>query len=204
MEFYEVLEHVLDLLQRYGRVTYRALKRQFHLDDDYIADLKAELIQARRLAVDEAGEVLVWTGHADTAPLPSPRAPQPAPPPATSEVQPTQGRPPSTAPQSHDAERRQHRGFVLLLHRLLHGLRSPSLGPRTGRHASQETAASRTHPTVRNALCRSQPGSCKAWMAAPLPPRDPATIVPGAYGILVGGSCTRTAVPARACCSECR
>ncbi len=32
MEFYEVLEHVLDLLQRHGRVTYRALKRQFHLD----------------------------------------------------------------------------------------------------------------------------------------------------------------------------
>src|SRR5215471_11572468 len=107
MEFYEVLEHVLDLLQRHGRVTYRALKRQFHLDDDYIEDLKAELIQARRLAVDEAGEVLVWTGHADTAPLPSPRAPQPAPPPATSEVQPTQGLSPSATPQSHDAERRQ-------------------------------------------------------------------------------------------------
>ena len=107
MEFYEVLEHVLDLLQRHGRVTYRALKRQFHLEDDYIADLKAELIQARRLAVDEAGEVLVWTGHADTAPPPSPRAPQPAPPPAIAEVPPTQGLPPSAALQSHDAERRQ-------------------------------------------------------------------------------------------------
>jgi class 3 adenylate cyclase len=107
MEFYEVLEHVLDLLQRHRRVTYRALKRQFHLDDDYIEDLKAELIQARRLAVDEAGEVLVWTGHADTAPPPSPRVPQPAPPPATSEVQPPQGLPLSAASQSHDAERRQ-------------------------------------------------------------------------------------------------
>jgi class 3 adenylate cyclase len=107
MEFYEVLEHVLDLLQRHGCVTYRALKRQFHLDDDYIEDLKAELIQARRLALDEAGEVLVWTGHADTAPPPSPRAPQPAPLPSTAEVQPTQGLPPSAALQSHDAERRQ-------------------------------------------------------------------------------------------------
>ena len=46
MEFYEVLEYVLDLLQRHGRVTYRALKRQFHLDDDYIEDLKAELSAA--------------------------------------------------------------------------------------------------------------------------------------------------------------
>ena len=47
MDFYAVLAQVLDLLQRHGRVTYRALKRQFQLDDDYIADLKAELIQVR-------------------------------------------------------------------------------------------------------------------------------------------------------------
>ena len=59
MMFYEVLEQALALLQQHGRVTYRALKRQFALDDDYIEDLKAELIQARRLAVDEQGAVLV-------------------------------------------------------------------------------------------------------------------------------------------------
>ena len=64
MTFYEVLEQVLALLQQHGRVTYRALKRQFALDDDYIEDLKAELIQARRLAVDEQGAVLVWSGGA--------------------------------------------------------------------------------------------------------------------------------------------
>jgi hypothetical protein len=47
MTFYEVLEPVIALLQRHGRVTSRALKRQFDLDDDYIDDLKAELIDAR-------------------------------------------------------------------------------------------------------------------------------------------------------------
>ena len=35
MEFYEILEQILALLQRHGRVTYRALKRQFNLDGSY-------------------------------------------------------------------------------------------------------------------------------------------------------------------------
>ena len=63
MEFYEVLERVVDLLRHQGRVSYRALKRQFALDDDYLEDLKAELIAAKRLAVDDQGTVLVWIGE---------------------------------------------------------------------------------------------------------------------------------------------
>ncbi len=66
MEFYEVFERVVDLLRRQGRVSYRALKRQFALDDDYLEDLKAELIAAKRLAVDEQGTVLVWIGESTT------------------------------------------------------------------------------------------------------------------------------------------
>ena len=62
MDFYAVLTQVMELLQREGRVSYRALKRQFDLDNDYLEDLKAELIKAKRLAVDEDGDVLVWTG----------------------------------------------------------------------------------------------------------------------------------------------
>jgi class 3 adenylate cyclase len=62
MQFYEVLDQVLALLQREGRVSYRALKRQFGLDDDYLEDLKVEIIDAKRLAADEDGKVLVWTG----------------------------------------------------------------------------------------------------------------------------------------------
>ena len=40
MTFDEVLAHVLDLLQRQGRVSYRALKRRFDLDDEYQEDSK--------------------------------------------------------------------------------------------------------------------------------------------------------------------
>ena len=71
MSFDEVLARVLDLLQRQGRVSYRALKRRFDLDDDYLEDLKAEIIKAQRLAVDEDGEVLVWVGAEDATPAPA-------------------------------------------------------------------------------------------------------------------------------------
>ena len=60
MTFDEVLEQVRELLQSKGRVAYRALKRRFDLDDEYLEDLKSELIKAERVAVDEDGEVLVW------------------------------------------------------------------------------------------------------------------------------------------------
>src|SRR5215510_3139156 len=65
MTFEEILDHAIAMLQRRGRVTYRALKRQFSLDDDYLEDLKTELIQGQRLAVDEDGAVLVWIGRPD-------------------------------------------------------------------------------------------------------------------------------------------
>ena len=62
MTFYEVLEQALALVQQHGRVTYRALKRHFDLDDNYLEDLKDEIIKARQLAVDHNGELLVWVG----------------------------------------------------------------------------------------------------------------------------------------------
>ncbi len=64
MKFYEVVEQIRALLQRQGRASYRALKREFNLDDEYLEDLKTELIEAQRIAVDEGGTVLVWTGAA--------------------------------------------------------------------------------------------------------------------------------------------
>jgi class 3 adenylate cyclase len=69
MTFEEILDQALVMLQRRGRVTYRALKRQFHLDDDALEDLKTELTKAQRLAIDEEGEVLVWTGGAGMPPV---------------------------------------------------------------------------------------------------------------------------------------
>src|SRR3989454_6432977 len=70
MTFDEILAQVVALLQREGRVSYRALKRRFDLDEDYLEDLKAEIIQAKKLAVDEDGAVLVWTGDSVVAPAP--------------------------------------------------------------------------------------------------------------------------------------
>jgi class 3 adenylate cyclase len=69
MDFYAVLDAVLELLQRHKRVTYRALKRQFGLDDAYLEDLKAEIIEARQLAVDQDGTMLVWCGDVTAPPL---------------------------------------------------------------------------------------------------------------------------------------
>ena len=68
MTFDDIFEQVIALLKRQGRVSYRVLKRQFSLDDDFIEDLKEELIYSKRLAVDENGIVLVWTGGAPSDP----------------------------------------------------------------------------------------------------------------------------------------
>jgi hypothetical protein len=74
MTFEELVDQAIAMLERRGRVTYRALKRQFPLDDDVLEDLTAEIIKAQRLAVDEDGEVLVWTGTlagGDSSPEPA-------------------------------------------------------------------------------------------------------------------------------------
>jgi hypothetical protein len=44
MTFEELLDQATAMLQRRGRVTYRALQRQFALDEDILADLTAELL----------------------------------------------------------------------------------------------------------------------------------------------------------------
>src|SRR5919199_3581690 len=62
MDFYEVVGHVLALLQRQGRVSYRALKRQFGLDDAFIEDLKEELLYTHASAVQADERGFTWTG----------------------------------------------------------------------------------------------------------------------------------------------
>jgi hypothetical protein len=69
MTFDEILAQVLELLQREKRLSYRALKVRFGLDDDHLEALKDEIIEAKQLAVDDSGKVLVWTGVPPTAPL---------------------------------------------------------------------------------------------------------------------------------------
>jgi class 3 adenylate cyclase len=92
MTFDDILAQVLNLLQREGRVSYRALKRRFDLDDDDLEDLKDEIIAAKQLASDEEGKVLVWTGK--------PSLPHPTMPPAQMHT------PPAARPIP-EAERRQ-------------------------------------------------------------------------------------------------
>jgi hypothetical protein len=43
---------------------------QFNLDDDALDDLKVELIEAQQVAIDEDGNVLVWTGDGTAPPPP--------------------------------------------------------------------------------------------------------------------------------------
>jgi class 3 adenylate cyclase len=102
-----VLEQVIALLQQHGRVTYRALKRQFDLDDGYLDDLKAELIDARQLAVDEAGKVLVWTGEAAITPAAGPTPPPPVDSPDTQTAPPRRITSLVSEPHAPEAERRQ-------------------------------------------------------------------------------------------------
>jgi class 3 adenylate cyclase/predicted ATPase len=106
MTFDDMLEQIITLLQRQRRVSYRALKRRFDLDEDYLEDVKVELIKAQQLAVDEDGEILVWVGASGGVPIS-------ASPPAQSTQQPPlqHDQPPQIArpPEQHtpDAERRQ-------------------------------------------------------------------------------------------------
>ena len=67
MGFYEILDQVVDLLRRRGRVTYRALQREFQLDGDALNDLKDELLYAHPEVRDDAGRGLVWSSIPDTA-----------------------------------------------------------------------------------------------------------------------------------------
>ena len=100
MTFEEILDHAIAMLQRRRRLTYSTLKRQFQLDDAALEDLKNELIAGQRLAVDEQGNVLVWTGDIGMPQASSPPALQP-----TSEAASQGDAPPAHPPP--EAERRQ-------------------------------------------------------------------------------------------------
>jgi hypothetical protein len=103
--FNDILSQTLAMLQQHGRVSYRALKRQFALDDDYLADLTEALLFAHPQVVDEEGRGLVWTdiaGSPSAIAVPDPRTPRVAQEPHAGERD-----VPSAAPPPPDAERRQ-------------------------------------------------------------------------------------------------
>jgi class 3 adenylate cyclase len=108
MDFYEVVDQVVKLLQQRGRLTYRSLKVQFQLDDATCEALKDELLFSHPV-VDHEGRGMIWTGAAEAQPAPvsaSPSALTSQRPPGEAES------PPQVAPLSiehrlPEAERRQ-------------------------------------------------------------------------------------------------
>src|SRR5499426_851916 len=65
--FNEVLSQTIAMLHQHGRVSYRALKRQFAIQDDYLEDLKDAILFAHPEVLDEEGRGLVWAGDTGTA-----------------------------------------------------------------------------------------------------------------------------------------
>src|SRR4029453_13406159 len=105
--FEEVLTQTIAMLQRLGRVSYRALKRQFNLNDDYLEDLKEAILYAYPTVIDDVGRGLIWPSDVEMPPGLPPPSSRPAPQPVLQESYP----PPLEAlPRvlpSPDAERRQ-------------------------------------------------------------------------------------------------
>src|SRR5215470_18839635 len=106
MTFDDVLEQVVTLLQRQGRVSYRALKMRFNLDDEYLDVLKEELLYVHPVRDDE-GRGLVWTGATESVKEGVAQPTQPTPQPATQDQPSPAVTPPVTASPPPDAERRQ-------------------------------------------------------------------------------------------------
>ena len=107
MTFDEILDQVIALLKRQGRVSYSALKIRFNLTDDYLEAFKTELIEAQHLAIDENGRVLVWIGDPHGTPVSAPQFGRGTQQPTVQPAQPRRDRPASSVLPPLDAERRQ-------------------------------------------------------------------------------------------------
>src|SRR6478609_6369085 len=86
VDFYDVVDRAVDLLRSRGRVSYRALRTQFDLDDEHLGALTEELLFAHPGVIVEEERGLVWHDH-PPVPAESTEAP--------------------VVPQGSDAERRQ-------------------------------------------------------------------------------------------------
>src|SRR5215831_10822270 len=107
MTFDDILVQILDLLQREGRVSYRAIKLRFDINDDYIEGIRDELIYAKKLAVDEDNRVLVWTGHVEGTTAPPAPPPQASPLPLIQDTSSVRHESPLGISHIPEAERRQ-------------------------------------------------------------------------------------------------
>jgi predicted ATPase/class 3 adenylate cyclase len=106
MTFDDILAQVVTLLQRQGRVSYRALKVRFDLDDEYLDILREELLYVYPV-LDDQGRGLVWTGAVAETGAPAPQLPQSMQASRVLYEQPAPIASPPTVPPTPDAERRQ-------------------------------------------------------------------------------------------------
>ena len=72
--FLDIVDQARDALQRSEHISLRALKRQYSLDDESLADLVEELVEVHQVA-DRDGNVLVWRRASPVAPTESPATP---------------------------------------------------------------------------------------------------------------------------------
>ena len=100
MKFSEIVKQAITLLQDSGRITYRALRREFDLDEEALEDLKEEILYKHPQAQDDQGRGLIWN-EAESSPTPS--APQTSP--QTAAPQPTPAS--ISEPSTVAGERRQ-------------------------------------------------------------------------------------------------
>src|SRR5215468_516159 len=107
MDFYEVVGQVRALLQRQGRVSYRALKRQFGIDDDFIEDLKEELLYTHASAVQADDRGFTWTGKPEDIQVTTHQPDQPESQLTAQKASTIQIAPPPTNHHTPEAERRQ-------------------------------------------------------------------------------------------------
>jgi TOMM system kinase/cyclase fusion protein len=104
MDLFQVLDQVIDLLRSRGRVSYRALRVQFNLNDEALEALKSELIEVHEVAADQDGTMLVWIGEEGAGQeLPLRRSPSALPPRIAKAQRPQR----TDEPRAPDAERRQ-------------------------------------------------------------------------------------------------
>jgi len=59
MNFQEILNKTIEMLRNNKKLSYRAIKRQFDIDDAYLEDLKFEIIEVQKLAEDQDNKFLI-------------------------------------------------------------------------------------------------------------------------------------------------
>src|ERR1700757_2660088 len=77
MDFYAVLDQVVELIITRGRVSHQALKLTFDLDDKHFQAIKEELLFAHAGTIRDEGAGFAWVGEPNiTSTAPQPQSPQ--------------------------------------------------------------------------------------------------------------------------------